>query len=268
MADLAHAGFRHIELTGGTRYYDGFEKDLLRLRDEFDLSYFLHNYFPPPTEHFVLNLASMDDRLYRCCIEHCKRAIDLCRKLGSDRFGVHAGFLIDFSPQEAGKRIGLRKLNDRQAALARFCEAWRLLQQEAGDDVRLYIENNVLSHSNAATYGDENPFFLTDYAGYQELGRMIEYNLLLDLAHLKVSAHSLGHNFQDQVAMLMPLTDYLHVSGNDSLHDQNYGICGDSDMVEALRASDITGKAMTLEIYDGMQSIHDSVGLLQDMNRK
>jgi sugar phosphate isomerase/epimerase len=262
---LAQMGYRNIELSGGTQFYDGFENDLLRLRSEFGLNYFLHNYFPPPTEHFVLNLASMNDGLYLRCIEHCKQAIALCHILGSERFSVHAGFLIDFSPQEAGKKVNLRKLTDRQPALERFCEAWYLLQQVAGDGVRLYIENNVLSHTNAVTFGDKNPFLLTDTEGYTELKGMIDFHLLLDLAHLKVSAHTLQLDFQGQVSSLMPKVDYLHVSGNDGLHDQNLGVQGDTDILRALKRYDVVGKAMTLEVYDGMESILDSTAALQDI---
>ena len=42
---LALAGFTNIELSGGTRYYPDFEKDLLTLQDKYGLNYQLHNYF-------------------------------------------------------------------------------------------------------------------------------------------------------------------------------------------------------------------------------
>ena len=56
--ELAINGFSNIELSGGTEPYDQMEYDLLELKDKYNLNYRCHNYFPPPIEPFVLNLAS------------------------------------------------------------------------------------------------------------------------------------------------------------------------------------------------------------------
>ena len=265
VAILAKEGIKNIELTGGTILYDDFESDLLELRDKYSLRYLVHNYFPPPPEPFMLNLASLNDDLYEQSIEHCKRAINLCKKLGSQKYGVHAGFLIDFSTDEAGKKIGYRTLNDRNKSLVRFAEAWNMLVEEAGLDVKLYVENNVFSTTNAKTYDGENPFLVTDYESYLELHSSMDFNLLLDLAHLKVSVNSLGLSFKDEVNRLMPLTDYIHISGNDGQHDQNYGLDGDAEIKNVLNEVDFTGKTITLEVYDGMSSILKSIEMLDSI---
>jgi sugar phosphate isomerase/epimerase len=262
---LAENGISNIELTGGTKYYDNYVEDLLRLRDKHSLNYTVHNYFPPPPQHFMLNLASLDDELYKQSIEHCKLAISLCKQLGSNKYGVHAGFLIDFSTDEAGKKISYRVLNDRNKSLVRFSEAWDILVEEAGMDVKLYVENNVFSKTNAKTYDGENPFLLTDYESYLELDDNMDFNLLLDLAHLKVSVTSLGLSFKNEVNRLIPLTDYIHISGNDGLHDQNLGLEGDEELKSILCNSDLTGKIITLEVYDGMSSILQSIETIQSI---
>ena len=81
--ELAQLGYKNIELTGGTTYYDGFERDLLELKESHNLNYLLHNYFPPPNEHFILNIASLNNDIYDRSIEHCLRAVNLCKLLGS-----------------------------------------------------------------------------------------------------------------------------------------------------------------------------------------
>jgi sugar phosphate isomerase/epimerase len=265
VSTLAKEGFVNIELSGGTRLYDGFENDLLELRNQYSLQYLLHNYFPPPSSPFMLNLASLNDDLYYQSLEHCKGAIALCKRLGSEKYGVHAGFLIDFIPEEAGKKISYRKLNNRSQALNRFCDAWRVLTEEAGSDVSLYIENNVFSKTNATTYGDDNPFFLTSFDGYMEMNDQLDFNILLDLAHLKVSSNSLGLNFESQVQSMILLTDYLHVSGNDGMHDQNHGVVDDSEITAVLEHCDLSQKTITLEVYDGMHSIVSSYNYLQGL---
>jgi len=259
---LAEEGFLNLELSGGTSYYDGYKRDLLHLQDKYSLHYLVHNYFPPPKEGFVLNLASLNDDLYEMSFQHCKRAIWLCKMLGSKKYAVHAGFLIDFLPAEAGKKISYRSMNDRHRALQRFCNAWKLLVEYAGESLTLYIENNVLSKTNAMTYRGDNPFLLTGVAGYNEIKDQLDFNLLLDFAHLKVSCTSLELDFQNQAKTLLSLTDYYHVSGNDGLHDQNLGVESDPDIKAVLATSDLSGKTMTLEVYNGIGSLHKSFDYL------
>jgi len=263
--ELVQQGYKNIELTGGTKYYDGYENDLLELKEKYNLNYLLHNYFPPPKKHFILNIASLNDDLYQKSIEHCLSAVALCKLLGSKKFAIHAGFLIDFTPEEAGKKITLRKVNNRKEAIERFSRAWEIIVEAAGDDVTLYIENNVHSQTNYKTYEGINPFLMTDYDGYLELMEKINFTVLLDLAHLKVSCHSLNLNFVSQSRQLMQETDYFHLSGNDGLHDQNYGITHDMDIIRFLENCDFFGKTFTLEVYNGLDSILSSFEKIENL---
>ncbi len=68
--ELAENGFLNIELSGGTKYYEGYEEDLLRLQEEYNLNYIVHNYFPPPRQDFILNLASLNDDIYQKTQKH------------------------------------------------------------------------------------------------------------------------------------------------------------------------------------------------------
>ena len=63
--ELAENGFQNIELSGGTKFYENFENDLLELKDRYKLNYRCHNYFPPPKKPFVLNLASLNNETFK-----------------------------------------------------------------------------------------------------------------------------------------------------------------------------------------------------------
>jgi sugar phosphate isomerase/epimerase len=115
--ELVDNGFKNIELSGGTEYYNDFEDDLLKLQKEYNLNYLCHNYFPPPKEHFVLNLASLNDNIHRKSFEHVLKSIDLSSKLGSKKLGIHAGFFIDIKTNEIGKKITKDKLYDKKKSL-------------------------------------------------------------------------------------------------------------------------------------------------------
>ncbi len=261
---LAKVGFKNIELSGGTKYYANYENDLLRLQDKYALNYQVHNYFPPSEKPFVLNLASMDDEICGQSIQLCKRAIRLSKRLGGKRYGVHAGFLIDIKPQEAGKRIGYKQLSDRKESLKRFSEGWKLISDEADGEITLYIENNVFSKTNSNTYKGRNPFLFSDFAGYLELKEFVSFRPLLDLAHLKVSSNSLGLNFISEVNKILPLTNYIHISDNDDFHDQNNEIKYDSNVLTCLKNFNFNDKTIVIEVYATLQQVQSSYEIVKN----
>ena len=259
--ELVHFGFRNIELTGGTIFYRDYEGDLLRLQEKYGLNYLVHNYFPPSQQEFVLNLASVDSELGQKTFQHLKRGLELTSTLGADRFGFHAGFFVDPSISELGGALGPRSINSPELSLATFCERFSKLSQEAGD-IELYLENNVYAHSTYKTYGKTVPFMLLSFNDYLNLRSMIDFKLLLDLGHLKVTIRSLGLDFREEATNMVNASDYIHISDNDGLHDQNHAIRKGGGLYQCLQESDMARKLFTLEIYDGMDEVSESHGLI------
>lgn len=262
--ELANRGFRNIELSGGTAYYESYKADLLELKEQYGLRYLLHNYFPPPQVDFVLNLASLDDDIFSRSMAHLMKAMDLSLELKASRFGFHAGLLIAPEVHELGKSIPYRKLADRSQATQRFCEGLRSLTG-SGKPVDLYLENHVFSESNSKNYHGKNPFLLTDSEGFTELRRSVDCRLLLDVGHLKVSARTLHLPFGEQLARMISHTDYIHLSENDGLHDLNWGLSAEGEVYRELERQDLRGKTITLEIYEGLEKLEQSYRLIQGL---
>ncbi len=260
--ELAQSGFKSIELSGGTEYYQGYQESLLELKNKYNLNYLLHNYFPPSKKNFILNLASLNDEIYQETLEHYEKAILLSRKLDSKKFGLHAGFFMDFNTKEIGGNISLTELYDKDKAIRRFCEGYDYLKEKTGD-IELYIENNVISESNAKTFQGQNPFMLTDYNGYEELKSLIDFKLLLDIAHLNVSANSLGLDFAEQLKKMISISDYIHLSDNNGRHDQNRCFSDDSDILHILKDFNFNDKTVTLETNGGISDIRLSQVVLK-----
>jgi len=261
--ELVDNGFNNIELSGGTEYYYGFEDDLLELKDKYNLNYICHNYFPASKEHFVLNLASLNDEIYFKTFNFFKNTIKLSKKLGAERYGFHAGFFIDIKVNEIGKKITKESLFDKEKAIKRFCDGFNKLKIFAGN-LELYIENNVFSSTNSNTYNN-NIFMLTNYYEYKELNNIIKFSLLLDIAHLKVSTNTLNLDFEDELKAMIEKSDYVHISDNDALHDLNYKLDGNSNLVQLLKKQNLKNKNYTLEIYDHIDNIKKTYEILEDI---
>jgi len=252
--ELAQNGFKNIELSGGTNYYEGYEEDLLELKDNYNLNYLLHNYFPPPKQDIILNLASLNNGIYQKTLEHYEEAISLSKKLGAKRFGFHAGYFIDFNTKEVGNNISLTELYNKDEAMKRFCEGYNYLKEKA-EDIELYIENNVLSYTNTNIFKGQCPFMFIDHEGYEELKSFIDFELLLDIGHLKVSANSLKIDFDEQLNKMISISDYIHLSDNNGLHDQNMCFSDDSDFLNVLKIYNINNKTVTIETYGSIPDI-------------
>lgn len=259
--ELASNGFKNIELSGGTENYDGFEYDLLDLKEKYNLHYRCHNYFPPPKKPFVLNLASLNDETFNVSLKHLQEVIALSNKLGADKYAFHAGFFIDVNLNEIGKKITLNKLFDENEAIDRFCNAFNILKKHS-KNLCLYIENNVFSKTNADSYNGKNPFMMTNFSEYKSLKERIDFNLLLDVAHLKVSAKTLGLNWEKEFENMIDETDYIHLSDNDGFHDLNNQLTKSSALTSMLKNVNIKNKDFTLEIYDGIEGIKKSYEIL------
>ena len=263
---LTNKGINNIELSGGTKHFIELEDQLVNFILKNKINVRLHNYFPPPKEDFVINIASLNAEIYEKSISHCLNSIRLSKKLGADRYSIHAGFLIDPEVKEIGigKNLKKKELYDKNLVTKKMLSAIKLFNEEAGNDLKIYIENNVISKKNYEKY-QNNPFTLTTRNDYENLSQNINFNLLLDVAHLKVSSNTLGRNFKEDLDFLFDKTDYLHLSSNNSLEDTNNNILSDKNLVEFLKTKDLNNKTLTHEVYEDLEKVIEDYNFLNKL---
>ena len=151
--------FKNIELSGGTnRSVDMLDK-ILDLKEKYNLNYRCHNYFPPPNNHFVMNLASSSNKIFHQTLDLINESINLSKIVGCELYGFHAGFLADISIEEIGKSVKGKALTNREKTIGIFIKRFKDLQQN--NKIKLYVENNVLSSNNYINFDNKNPFLLT-----------------------------------------------------------------------------------------------------------
>ena len=261
---LAQNGITSIELSGGTDYYDGIEGDLGKLKEKYHLCYACHAYFPPPKVPFVVNLAACNDEIYRNSIAHYDECIDFLKKIECNILSVHAGFLTEIGTNEiCGKLKGL-SIYDEGEAYARFCYAYEKISKRCKEEnIRLYLENNVLSLENYEGFGRQNYFMMTDYKSIMRMRERIDFNLLLDMGHLYVSTHTLGLDFEKECCQLKEYVRWLHISENDGFHDDHRPLKKDSAILRQfyqIRHSDLD---ITLETMGAIENILRSKELVE-----
>lgn len=260
----ASSGIRNIELSGGTQYYPTLAGDLKRQKEEHSLCYACHAYFPPPPKDFVVNLASCNDGIYDQSLQHYLDCMELLKAIKCHVLGIHAGFLVEVGVDQIGGEIRADIVYDRQKAMERFCSAYNKIKKEAAKyQIEVYLENNVLDAGNYERFHRHNYFLMTDYASIMEMKEEIDFPLLLDLGHLFVSSHTLGLDFEEQIAGLKQHVRWLHVSDNNGIMDQHKPLIQGSPIYDALLKLADQSVNVTLEAKGSFAQIKENYEWLQ-----
>lgn len=261
---LAEHGIKNIELSGGTEYYDDLENDLKRQQRIYGLNYTCHAYFPPHKNDIVVNLASCNDDIYRESIQHYKDCIAFLNRLEIRTLSIHAGFFIEISSDEIGKLIKTNTIYNKENSYERFICAYENIRELClQNDIRLYLENNVLSEENYRQFRYRNYLMMTDSGTIAEMKKKLEFNLLLDYGHLCVSSGTLGLSFQEECGKLGREAGWIHVSDNNGVKDLHLPLNQKSEiMKEVKRNHRIEDINITLETVGTIKEISDSIHLI------
>jgi sugar phosphate isomerase/epimerase len=227
-ATLEHyreAGLEDVEL-GTTKEPLG-DRLVERLR-EHGLRYIVHNYFPPPSEAFVLNLASPDDGIRGRSRRLVEQALATAASLGSPLYSVHAGFVSD-PIGLAGRSFVFPPGGEVEAAKERFRESLDGALARAEElGVELLVENNVCTPESRGALLLQTP---------NEFEELTGFGILLDTGHLNVSATTLGFEREDFVRRLGPRVRAVHLHDNDGSADRHEPVAPTSWALDAARAS-------------------------------
>ena len=239
-------GIYNIELSGG-KFHENQLHELKKLKNV--ATFRIHNYFPPPRNPFVFNLASLDQNIGRKSYNHAINSINWAVELEQPIYSFHAGFLINLEVHELGSKVSKRDFNDRHLATNIFLERIDKISEYARKmGVNLLIENNVLSLNNHREF-KSNPFLMATAAECIHIMKNTpsNVNLLIDLAHLKVSANSLNFDPSKFLSKCEKWIKAYHLSDNDGKSDSNQSVSVDSwfwqDLIRKL-------DYYCLEIYD------------------
>ena len=116
-------------------------------------------------------------------------------------------------------------------------------------DIKILVENNVVSQKNLKNFGF-NPFLISCPSEIKEFLTYIDtkkVNMLIDVAHLKVSANSLNFKVDDFFNSCNGRIGGYHLSENDGLSDTNEKFNQNSWFWQYI---DKKIKYLTIEVYN------------------
>ena len=232
-------GIRGIELSSSHYYEPGIPSSLKRK----EADYLIHNYFPPPQEPLILNLASQDDSIRRRSIDVAKNAIDACRELGCPIYSLHGGFLID--PDLDLDRGDSKALPHDEGMELFFGSLEALCGYAAGAGIGIAVENNPCMPGlvGSLLFDDARDFeIMFGEPAFSDV------SVLLDLGHLKVSSGVLGFDAHDFISRVADRVAIVHVHDNDGVVDNHDPFTDDSWCIRAIRRFGLEDRDLVVEI--------------------
>lgn len=217
------------------------------------INFLVHNYFPPPAEPFVLNLASSEEATLSASHALCRRGIDLCGELDAPFYSVHSGFAMNLQAGQLGRpdaQAGLatHRRIDRGLADEIFARSVRELTAYAQVRGRaLLLENNVLTRAQAAAGRADSLLMTSPREVRAFLDEHPGAGFLLDVAHAKVAARALGFAPEEFFELLADRIGALHLSENDGERDNNGQFDRTAWFVPFLK--DFAHVPMVIEVY-------------------
>lgn len=248
-------GIDHIELSSGITYQWNL-LDPVRETNQKQITYLIHNYFPPAEDPFVLNLASLNGDTRKRSIDLCERAISLTAELEAPFYSVHSGFTFDMEANflgkpESQKGIPLNAHFPYEKAYDTFVEnIVHLTELAKSNGVRLLVENNVVSPSYL-TEGNRDALLM---ASADEILRLVTdvddpaLGVLVDVGHVNVTATALEFCRERFIEILAPHIGAFHLSDNNGRFDQNLPFDKNAWFCPLLR--DFPDVSVVIEAYD------------------
>jgi sugar phosphate isomerase/epimerase len=256
------AGLKNVELGATLSYRDGLEPKLFK---RYGINFILHNYFPPPRERIVVNLASQDAAILQRSRRQCKASIDFSHALGIDFFSVHAGFRIE--PDENFRFDFSGPVAPYEPAFDTFVESVKEIDAYAqSKGIRIAVENHGLPERDLSR-GRNSAYILCEAWEFERLWAAVpsaNVGMLLDLGHLKVAAQSLGFDREDFVDRVKEKVFSIHVHDNNG-RDDGHGAVGEGSWcLDVLGRGYFSGaKVVTESRWLSVKQIAEQVQLLE-----
>lgn len=270
---LVEAGISNIELSGGTKHCDDLLSKLKVYKEKHNLNFLVHNYFPPPEDDFVLNIASSDETLRKKNVDFVKQSIEFAHGLEVGSYTLHAGYRKVFVPVKDRDYFVPEDSPDIDAGAAAEIMYRSVLEiKETADrcGVRFGIENLFpidSSPDSSLLCTPQDIFrFLDDFADCEQIG------LLLDLGHLYISSNHFGFDKDDFIKDLLYKYECkifgIHLSGNDGKRDTHSMLFPDSWQIKAVKRFAEGNMPVTMEsrgltvdmVLSQLQMVEDIIG--------
>lgn len=213
-------GINSVEI-GSNHCYEG---NYNYIKD-FQFKFLVHNYFPIPRDSFVLNIASIDTNIRARSIQHIKKAIEFCNKIGAELYTFHPGFLTDPHGANLSTKNYDFQWDDTQIVNSNYEKA-KMNMYLALDEVVKYAQSRKISIAleTEGSLNKKNHLLMQRPDEYEEF--MAKYSssdigMNLNIGHLNLAAKAFQFEREDFVDLIKDYIVAMELSHNDGIEDEH-----------------------------------------------
>ena len=214
-------GIRHFEL-GSNHVY---EKEFARIVQQFDCHYLVHNYFPIPKKSFVVNIASLDDDIYQCSINHLRRSIDFCHEIGAFLYTFHPGFLTDPCGSNKNNKNYDFQFEDQKLSSGDYEQAFDRMLNAISQSVQYAKKHNVqVAIETEGSVSKRDHLLMQRPEEYQRFFQHFsseDIRINLNIGHLRLASNAFGFEVKDFVTLIEDYIVAIELSHNDGVEDEH-----------------------------------------------
>lgn len=262
----------NIELGSTNDYIENLEKILLNYKkNNSELNFTIHGYFPADREPFVMNLASQDPKILNKSINKIKNSVELCNMLGIGFLTIHPGFCVDPAMSDLGEPFNKNlKIYDRDQCFKTFLDSVKQLCVHAKQyRIKLGIENQVVAGFNLID-GQNKIFLMASADEFVTLIKKANHDnlgVLIDFGHLKVTSKTLGFGKLEFIDKIKDNIVAFHAHDNDAVTDCHGPITMGSWFLPLLRKKTFKETPVILEsMCADIEQIKGQIEILKNIN--
>ena len=247
-------GIKSIEI--GSNH--SFEKNYDYLND-YNFNFIVHNYFPIPKNSFVLNIASFNPEIRLMSINHIKKAIDFCLKIGAGLYTFHPGFLSDPKGSNLAKNNFDFQWDEKQLEKASHTKAKELMFLALDEVVKYAMSKRIkVAIESEGSVSKKDHLLMQQPKEYEEFMKnysVDDIGVNLNIGHLNLAANAFNFNRSDFVDLIQKYIIAMELSHNDGKEDQHLPLESDAWYWNLIKDARFESKHKILEFRN--TSIHD-----------
>jgi len=212
---------------------------------DFRFEFLVHNYFPIPKDSFVLNIASLDERIRERSIQHIKKAIDFCCQIDAKLYTFHPGFLTDPRGSNTKNDNYDFQWDETKLQNSNYQKAKRILYLGLDEVVKYAQSRNLaIAIETEGSLKKRDHLLMQRPEEYEDLMKNYtkgELGINLNIGHLNLAANAFLFDRLNFIDLIQDQIVAMELSHNNGQEDQHLPIRNDCwyfDLIHDLRFKD------------------------------
>jgi len=212
---------KNLELGSNHAY----ENNYIKAIEGYSFNFIVHNYFLRSKKDIIVNIASQNNDLLELSLKHIFKSIDFCKKINSNLFTFHPGFLTDpFAENQKNKNYdfqwndkGLKSVNYKKSFETMINSIEKIIHYSSEKKVKISIETE-------GSYFKKDHLLLQCPEEFESFIKYFNYNDIkfnVNIGHLNLAAKAHKFNYMSLVNIIEKYINAFELSHNDGLEDQH-----------------------------------------------